>query len=56
LEPTATPDEGPYWINPKTGKKVDPNWNFDPADGTPRSQFILKQPEKKEPKRPTEAR
>jgi hypothetical protein len=45
LKPTATPvptPEGPYWINPKTGKKVDPKWNFDPEDGTPRSKFILK--------------
>jgi hypothetical protein len=40
--PTATPDNMPYWYNPKTGKRVDPNWNFDPADGTPRKDFILR--------------
>jgi len=46
-EPTATveptPDKAPYWVNPKTGNKVDPSWNFDPADGTPRKDFILRQ-------------
>jgi hypothetical protein len=41
--PTATPDQGPYWINPKTGERVDPNWNFDPKDGTPRDKFVLRQ-------------
>lgn len=50
-EPTATPaptpDNGPYWINPKTGQRVDPNWNFDPSDGTPRKDFVLRQPDKK---------
>lgn len=58
-EPTAvpTPDEGPQWINPKTGHKVDPAWNFDPEDGTPRDQFILRQPTPRPtPVRPTEAR
>jgi hypothetical protein len=55
--PTATPDAGPYWINPKTGKRVDPAFNFDPADGTPRSQFILVQPTPKpSPSRATEQR
>jgi hypothetical protein len=53
-----TPDTGPYWVNPKTGKRVDPDWNFDPADGTPRKEFILRQaPEAKPtPVRPTGAR
>jgi hypothetical protein len=44
--PTATPtdlDQGPYWVNPKTGKRVDPAWNFDPMDGTPRKDFVLRQ-------------
>jgi hypothetical protein len=41
--PTATPDMGPYWVNPKTGKAVDPSWNFDPSDGTPRDKFVLHQ-------------
>lgn len=50
VEPT--PDLGPHWVNPKTGKKVDPNWNFDPEDGTPRKDFILRQPTPK----PTPAR
>jgi hypothetical protein len=46
LTPSAepTPDLNPYWVNPKTGKKVDPSWNFDPEDGTPRKDFILRQP------------
>ena len=56
IEPTATPDTGPYWINPKTGNKVDPSWNFDPADGTPRDKFILRQSGTKKPGRPTEAK
>jgi hypothetical protein len=41
VTPTPTPDAGPHWINPKTRKRVDPSWNFDPADGTPRAQFVL---------------
>lgn len=57
-EPTATveptPDNAPYWANPKTGAKVDPNWNFDPSDGTPRKDFILRKPEAKAPGRATE--
>jgi hypothetical protein len=40
--PTPTPDTEPYWYNPHTGKRVDPKWNFDPADGTPKKEFILK--------------
>jgi hypothetical protein len=56
VEPTATPDTGPYWVNPKTGNRVDPNWNFDPADGTPRDKFILRQPDVKKPGRATEAK
>jgi hypothetical protein len=43
--PLPTPDGQPYWVNPKTGKKVDPKWNFDPEDGTPRKDFVLRQPE-----------
>ncbi len=39
--PTAAPAAGPYWANPKTGKVVDPSWNFDPSDGTPRDKFVL---------------
>jgi hypothetical protein len=45
--PEPTPDWGPYWVNPKTGKKMDPSWKFDPADGTPAKDFILRQREKK---------
>jgi len=44
---TVTPsldDRRPYWTNPKTGKRMDPAWNFDPADGTPRKDFVLHQP------------
>ena len=56
-EPTATPDLGPYWVNPKTGERVDPNWNFDPKDGTPRDKFVLRQPALvTTPSRPTEAK
>jgi hypothetical protein len=40
--PTAL--EQPYWVNPHTGKRMDPSWNFDPADGTPRKDFVLRQP------------
>lgn len=50
--PVPTPDDKPQWVNPKTGKKVDPSWNFDPEDGTPRKEFILRQPTP----RPTPAR
>jgi hypothetical protein len=42
--PEPTPDFQPYWANPKTGKKVNPDWNFDPEDGTPRKDFVLRQP------------
>lgn len=43
--PTPFPDDGkPYWVNPKTGKRMDPSWNFDPTDGTPRKDFILRRP------------
>lgn len=42
--PLPTVDASPYWVNPKTGAKVDPSWNFDPSDGTPRKDFILRQP------------
>jgi hypothetical protein len=43
--PTPQPDDGkPYWVNPKTGKRMDPSWNFDPSDGTPSKDFVLKQP------------
>ncbi|HTB22869.1 MAG TPA: hypothetical protein VK914_09200 [bacterium] len=42
---TPLPDDGkPYWMNPKTGRRMDPAWNFDPADGTPRKDFVLKVP------------
>ena len=44
VTPTPTPDKGPHWINPKTGKRVDPSWNFDPSDGTPRAQFVMETP------------
>ena len=37
---TATPTPGPHFINPKTGKAVSAAWNFDPEDGTPRSDFV----------------
>jgi hypothetical protein len=41
--PTPLPDDGkPYWVNPKTGRRMDPSWNFDPADGTPRKDFVLR--------------
>lgn len=48
-QPTMTPTPGidpdePYWANPNTGKKMDPNWKFDPNDGTPRSKFIFVNP------------
>lgn len=45
--PEPTPDWGPYWVNPKTGKQMDPSWKFDPADGTPAKDFVLRQREKK---------
>jgi hypothetical protein len=35
---------GFYWVNPKTAKRMDPLWNFDPADGTPRKDFVLRRP------------
>lgn len=55
--PVPTPDEGPYWVNPKSGKRVDPAWNFDPEDGTPRKEFILRQPTPRPtPVRPTAPR
>ena len=44
---TATPqppDDQPYWVNPRTGKRVDHAWNFDPMDGTPRKDFVLRLP------------
>jgi hypothetical protein len=45
VTPTPVPTaSGPYWVNPKTGKRMDPSWKFDPEDGTPRSQFILHDP------------
>lgn len=43
--PTPIP-AGPYWINPKTDKRMNPDWKFDPEDGTPRSEFILRNPSK----------
>ena len=60
-EATATPeptaDTGPYWVNPKTGNRVDPEWNFDPADGTPRKDFVLREHEaKKAPLHPTDSK
>lgn len=43
--PTPFPDDGkPYWVNPHTGKRMDPSWNFDPSDGTPRKDFVLRRP------------
>lgn len=45
--PVSSPSAGadlPYWENPKTGKRMDPSWNFDPADGTPRRDFLLVTP------------
>jgi len=36
----AAPGTG-YWANPKTGAQVDPAWNFDPYDGTPRKDFVF---------------
>lgn len=39
---TPTPDKSPYWYNPHTGHRVDPKYNFDPEDGTPKKDFILK--------------
>ncbi len=29
-----------YWINPRSRRRMDPTWNFDPSDGTPRSRFV----------------
>jgi hypothetical protein len=40
--PTVVPEDEPYWYNPNTGKRVNPAWNFDPEDGTPKSKFILR--------------
>jgi hypothetical protein len=45
VRPAVTPTPvpvGPYWVNPNNGKRMDPNWRFDPEDGTPRSKFILR--------------
>jgi hypothetical protein len=43
--PTPFPDDGkPYWVNPHSGKRMDPSWNFDPSDGTPRKDFVLQKP------------
>lgn len=42
VTPTETPDSGAHWYNPKTGHRVDPSWNFDPEDGTPRRDFVLR--------------
>jgi hypothetical protein len=43
--PTPWPDDGkPYWVHPKTGKRMDPSWNFDPSDGTPREDFVRRRP------------
>lgn len=39
---TATPEPTEWWVNPKTGRRVDPRWNFDPEDGTPRKYFVLR--------------
>lgn len=36
--------EQAFWVNPHTGKRMDPSWNFDPADGTPRKDFVLRKP------------
>lgn len=52
--PTTTPDAGPYWINPKSGERMDPDWKFDPKDGTPRDKFILRQQTTPTAKRVTE--
>lgn len=48
VQPAPSPsptvvDQSPYWVNPKTGNRVDPAWNFDPSDGTPRKDFVLRQ-------------
>jgi hypothetical protein len=45
--PAPTPpaaDQRPYWIDPKTGQRMDPSWNFDPSNGMPRKDFVLVRP------------